>query len=128
MVGRYRPAGNYLRAFQENVIPSKVRIEVDTITFLAFPDCGLKLLCYNASIFRLYHSAVTRVIVSSGLINHFEKLKVEIQKRRMILTESLELYVRSVSVQYFFNRLRNKANSINVLKTTLFDFIFTVMS
>ena len=72
VVGRNRPAGNNLRAFQENVFPSKVRTEVD-MTFLAFPACGLKLLCYNTSIFRLYHSIVTRVIVSSGLINHFEK-------------------------------------------------------
>ena len=72
VVGRYRPAGNSLRAFQENVFPSKVRTEAD-ITFLAFPACGLKLLCYNTSIFRIYHSTVTSVIVSSGLINHFEK-------------------------------------------------------
>lgn len=67
-----------------------------------------------------------RVIVSSGLTT---SKRVEIQKCRVILTEPLEQYVRSVSVEYFFNRLRNKANSINVLKTTLFDFFFfTVMS
>lgn len=60
-----------------------------------------------------------RVIVSSGLTT---SKRVEIQKYRVILTEPLEQYVRSVSVEYFFNRLRNKANSINVLKTTLFDF------
>lgn len=66
-----------------------------------------------------------RVIVSSGLTT---SKRVEIQKYRVILTEPLEQYVRSVSVEYFFNRLRNKANSINVLKTTLFDFFFTVMS
>ena len=120
VVGRYRTAGNNLRAFQENVFPSKVRIEAD-ITFFAFRACGLKLLCYNASIFRLYHSTATRVIVSSGLTT---SKRVEIQKCRVILTEPLEQYVRSVSVEYFFNRLRNKANSINVLKTTLFDFFF----
>ena len=62
-----------------------------------------------------------RVIVSSGLTT---SKRVEIQKYRVILTEPLEQYVRSVSVEYFFNRLRNKANSINVLKTTLFDFFF----
>ena len=62
-----------------------------------------------------------RVIVSSGLTT---SKRVEIQKCRVILTEPLEQYVRSVSVEYFFNRLRNKANSINVLKTTLFDFFF----
>lgn len=66
-----------------------------------------------------------RVIVSSGLTT---SKRVEIQKCRVILTEPLEQYVRSVSVEYFFNRLRNKANSINVLKTTLFDFFLTVMS
>lgn len=66
-----------------------------------------------------------RVIVSSALTT---SKRVEIQKCRVILTEPLEQYVRSVSVEYFFNRLRNKANSINVLKTTLFDFFFTVMS
>lgn len=97
-----------------------MRIEAD-ITFFAFRACGLKLLCYNASIFRLYHSTATRVIVSSGLTT---SKRVEIQKCRVILTEPLEQYVRSVSVEYFFNRLRNKANSINVLKTTLFDFFF----
>ena len=66
-----------------------------------------------------------RVIVSSGLTT---SKRVKIQKCLVILTEPLEQYVRSVSVEYFFNRLRNKANSINVLKTTLFDFFFTVMS
>ena len=44
VVGRYRPAGNNVRAFHENVFSSKVGIEIKAdITFLAIPACGLKL-------------------------------------------------------------------------------------
>ena len=80
------------------------------------------VLCYNASIFRLYHSTVTRVIVSSGLTT---SKKVKKQKLLRILSVPLEQHVGWVSVQYFFSRLRNQANSINVLKTTLFDFFYS---